>query len=119
VLAFDTAKLLSDPDHTRVGEAPVGAAPVPIAVVDAGRKVIAGNSNRFAASNAPQNLVVLDAAKMEAGTDAALGTIAAGSFPREMAVSADGHTLFLTNFGSNSLQLIDVDRLPLAPSRRQ
>jgi DNA-binding beta-propeller fold protein YncE len=93
--------------------------PVPIAVVDAGRKVIAGNSNRFAASNAPQNLVVLDAAKMEAGTDAALGTIAAGSFPREMAVSADGHTLFLTNFGSNSLQLIDVDRLPLAPSRRQ
>jgi DNA-binding beta-propeller fold protein YncE len=119
VLAFDTARLLSDPVHARIGEAPAGAAPVPIAVVDAGRKVIAGNSNRFADSNAPQSLVVLDAAKMEAGTDAALGAIPAGAFPREMALSADGHTLFLTNFGSNSLQVIDVDRLPLAPNRRQ
>jgi DNA-binding beta-propeller fold protein YncE len=114
VLAFDTAKLLSDADHARVGEASVGAAPVPIAVVDSGRKVVAGNSNRFGASTAAQSLVVLDAAKMEAGTDAVLGAIAAGAFPREMALSADGHTLFLTNFGSNSLQVIDVDRLPLA-----
>ena len=119
VLAFDTARLLSDPGHARVGEASVGAAPVPIAVVDAGRKVVAGNSNRFAASTAPQSLVVLDTAKMEAATDAALGAIAAGAFPREMALSADGHTLFLTNFGSNSLQVIDADRLPLAPNRQQ
>jgi DNA-binding beta-propeller fold protein YncE len=119
VLAFDTARLLSDAGHARVGEAPVGAAPVTIAVVDAGRKVVAGNSNRFAASTAPQSLVVLDTAKMEAGTDAALGAIAAGAFPREMALSADGHTLFLTNFGSNSLQVIDVDRLPLTPNRQQ
>jgi hypothetical protein len=36
-----------------------------------------------------------------------------------MALSADGHTLFLTNFGSNSLQVIDVDRLPLTPNRQQ
>lgn len=119
VLAFDTAKLLSDAGRARVGEASVGAAPVPIAVVDAGRKVVAGNSNRFAASTAPQSLVVLDTAKMEAGTGAALGAIDAGAFPREMALSADGHTLFLTNFGSNSLQVIDVDRLPLAPNRQQ
>ena len=119
VLAFDTAKLLSDAEHARVGEASVGTAPVPIAMVDAGRKVIAGNSNRFGASTAPQSLVVLDAAKMEAGTDAALGTIPAGAFPRELALSADGHTLFLTNFGSNTLQAIDVDRLPLAPTRQQ
>ena len=119
VLAFDTAKLLSDAGHARIGEAPAGAAPVPIAVVDAGRKVIAGNSNRFADSSAPQSLVVLDAAKMEAGTDAALGAIPAGAFPREMALSADGHTLFLTNFGSHTLQVIDVDRLPFAPNRQQ
>jgi DNA-binding beta-propeller fold protein YncE len=92
---------------------------VPIAVLDAGRKVVAGNSNRFADSTAPQSLVVLDTAKMEAATDAALGAIAAGAFPREMALSADGHTLFLTNFGSNSLQVIDADRLPLAPNRQQ
>src|ERR1039457_6502226 len=78
VLAFDTAKLLSDAGHARVGEASVGAAPVPIAVVDSGRKVVAGNSNRFGASTAAQSLLVLDAAKMEAGTDAVLGAITAG-----------------------------------------
>jgi hypothetical protein len=42
-----------------------------------------------------------------------LGIIPAGSFPREMAVSADGRTLFLTNFGSNSLQVMDVAHLPI------
>ena len=52
---------------------------------------------------------------------AQLGTRAAGAFPREMAVSADGSTLFLTNFGSKSLQVIDrcetidVKRLPVTP----
>ena len=55
-----------------------------------------------------------DAAKIEQGAAATLGTIPAGAFPREMAVSADGRTLFLTNFSSQSLQVIDVARLPLA-----
>jgi DNA-binding beta-propeller fold protein YncE len=117
VLAFDAAKLLADPTHARLGMAPVGPAPVPIAVVDDGRKVIAGNSNRFAASGTPESLVVLDTAKMQAGRDAGLGIIPAGVFPREMSVSTDGHTLFLTNFGSNSLQVIDIDRLPVNPVR--
>jgi DNA-binding beta-propeller fold protein YncE len=49
---------------------------------------------------------------------ATLGTIPAGAFPREMAVSADGRTLFLTNFGSQSLQAIDIGNLPIVPERR-
>jgi len=114
VLAFDTAKLLSDPGHARVGSAPVGSAPVPVALIEDGRKVVVGNSNRFAGSHGPQSLTVLDAARIEQGAAATLGTIPAGAFPREMAVSADGRTLFLTNFGSQSLQVIDVTHLPLA-----
>jgi len=118
VEVFDTSKLLSDPNHARVGMAPVGEAPVPIAVIDEGKKVVAGNSNRFGGGNAPQTLTVLDAAKMEQkGADASLGTIGAGAFPRELSVSADGHTLFLTNAGSSSLQVIDIDRLPVEPAR--
>ncbi|HEY1758948.1 MAG TPA: hypothetical protein VGG72_26480 [Bryobacteraceae bacterium] len=112
VVAFDTAKLLTDAEHSRIGEAPVGSAPVPIAVVDEGKKVVAGNSNRFARNNDPQSLVVLDAGKIKDGVDATRGMIPAGAFPREMSVSADGRTLFLTNFGSNSLQMMDVARLP-------
>jgi DNA-binding beta-propeller fold protein YncE len=119
VEVFDTAKLLSDPDHARVGMAPVGEAPVPVAVIDGGKKVVAGNSNRFAGGNAPQTLSVLDAAKLEQNglehkrPDALLGTIPTGAFPRELSVSADGHTLFLTNSGSSSLQVMDIDHLPV------
>lgn len=32
-----------------------------------------------------------------------------------MAVSSDQRTLFLTNFGSNSLQVLDIDHLPIDP----
>jgi DNA-binding beta-propeller fold protein YncE len=112
VLAFDSRKLLSEAEHSRVGMATVGAAPVPIAVVDGGRKVVAGNSNRFGGSGAGQDLVVLDAMKIQEGSAAALGTVSAGAFPRELRLSEDGRTLFLTNFGSDSLQVMDVRRLP-------
>jgi DNA-binding beta-propeller fold protein YncE len=118
VLTFDTAKLVSDPEHAKLGAVPVGPAPVPVAVIDGGRKVVAGNSNRFAGGNQPQNLTVMDAAKMQDGAAAVLGTIPAGAFPREMAVSTDGRTLFLSNFGSQSLQVIDIANLPVVPARQ-
>lgn len=70
--------------------------------------------SRFhAGGDAPESLVVLDAAKISQGIAAVMGTIPAGSFPREMAVSPDGRTLFLANFGSNSLQVLDIARLPI------
>jgi DNA-binding beta-propeller fold protein YncE len=119
VVAFDTSKLISDAAHAQVAKAPTGDAPVPVAVVDQGRKVIAGNSNRFAAGNAPQSLVVLSAANFDKGAGAVLGIIPAGAFPREMRVSADERTLFLTNFGSNSLQMLDISRLPIESKPQQ
>ena len=102
VLAFDTSRLISDPEHARLATVPVGAAPVPVAVIDGDRKVVAGNSNRIAGATEPQTLTVLDAGRMQEGVAATLGTIPVGAFPREMAVSADGRTLFVTNFGSRS-----------------
>jgi len=36
--------------------------------------------------------------------------IQAGAFPREMRLSPDGNTLFLTNSSSGSLQIIDLKR---------
>ena len=111
VAAFDAAKLISDPAHSRLGMAPVGAAPVPIAVLAGGKTVVAGNSNRFAGGNSAESLTVLDAAKIRGNQDAAIGSVPAGAFPRELRVSADGKTLYLTNFGSKSLQVMDVGRL--------
>jgi DNA-binding beta-propeller fold protein YncE len=119
VEVFDTSKLVSDPDHARLGVAPVGEAPVPVAVIDGGKKVVAGNSNRFGGRSSGETLSVLDAARMEQkGADAALGTIPSGAFPRELNVSADGHTLFLTNAGSKSLQVMDIDHLPVERPRK-
>jgi len=116
VLEFDTAKLVSDGAHAMVGMAPVGNAPVPVMVVDKGKRLVVGNSNRYEGKGAPESLVVLDAARIHEGISAVQGTVPAGSFPREMEVSADKRTLFLTNFGSNSLQVIVIAHLPIDPT---
>lgn len=115
VLEFDTAKLVSDGNHAMVGIAAVGDAPVPVMTVDKGRRLVVGNSNRFAGRGEPQSLTVLDTAKISGGMAAVQGIIPSGSFPREMAVSSDGRTLFVTNFGSNALQVLDIAHLPVDP----
>jgi len=120
VLAFDTAKLVGDPMHALLGWVRVGPAPVGVAVIDGGRKVVATNSNRFASrADDKQFLSVLDAAKLASGAAAEVGTIPAGAFPRELRVTADGKTLLLTNFNSSTLEIIDLERLPLelSPTR--
>jgi DNA-binding beta-propeller fold protein YncE len=49
---------------------------------------------------------------VNAGEAAKVGSIPTGAFPREMALTPDGRTIFLTNFTSKTLQAIDVARLP-------
>ena len=106
VLAFDTAKLVSDPDHARAGMATVGTAPVPVIVVNGGKTVVVGNSNRFDADQSKQQVLdVLTADPLKVS-----GHIPAGAFPREMRLSADGSTLFLTNFSSDTVQIVDLKR---------
>ena len=115
VLAFDTAKLVSDPKHARVGEVPVGSAPVGIGVTPDG-KVIATHSNRFAKEQkARQELTVIDGTRAKEGKAAVLGTIAAGIFPREVGLSPDGKTLFVGNYLSSELEIIDLARLAPKP----
>lgn len=106
VLAFDTAKLTADPDHARVGMATVGTAPVPVIVVNGGKTVVVGNSNRFDADQSKQQ--VLDV--LSADPLLVSGHVPAGAFPREMRLSGDGGTLFLTNFLSDTVQIVDLKR---------
>ncbi|HEU5451676.1 MAG TPA: beta-propeller fold lactonase family protein [Terriglobales bacterium] len=113
VMAFDTAKLLSDAEHARVASVSVGTAPVGIAVFDGGKRVIATNSNRFGQPTENQVLNVIDAEAALAGKAAILGTIEAGAFPREISLSRDGKILFVSNWMSNTVQVLDVARLPL------
>jgi DNA-binding beta-propeller fold protein YncE len=118
LLVFETNKLVAKPDSALLATVPVGTAPVGVAVIDGGHKIVVTNSNRFGGGpNDAQYLTVIDAAKVRLGKDAVLGTIAAGAFPREMRLTADGRTLLLTNFASRTLQIIDVARLPLQPPK--
>jgi DNA-binding beta-propeller fold protein YncE len=116
LLAFDTKKLLADPEHALTGRVPVGPAPVGVTLIDSGRFAIVANSNRFAGNDAAQSLTVIEVAKLGQGAGAAVSTIPAGSFPRELAVTADGHVLVLTNFASRTVELVDLTRLPVARS---
>src|ERR1043165_6802193 len=116
LLAFDTAKLLSDAEHARVGNVPVGSAPVGVAVVNGGRQVVITNSNRFSRDQtARQTLTVIDAARVGEGQAAIAGSVPAGIFPREFGQSPDGQTLYVANYNSNELEVIDLKRMPVGP----
>jgi DNA-binding beta-propeller fold protein YncE len=110
LLAFKTAQLLKDPAHALVATVPVGPAPVGLALIHQGTQIVVANSNRFAGGTSPQTVMLVDVQHALSGASAVLGSIAVGSFPREM--SLDGSTLLLTNYTSKTLSLIDLNRLP-------
>jgi DNA-binding beta-propeller fold protein YncE len=115
LLAFDARRLVSDTSHALLGRAEVGVAPVGIAVIDSGARVVVTSSNRFGGGvNDRQSLTVVDAGRLRAGSPAVIGTIPAGAFPRELRVTADGRTLYVTNFASRTLEMIDIARAPIA-----
>jgi len=112
LLAFDTGKFQTDAAHARVGTVPVGSAPVGVAVVNEGRQIVITNSNRFARDQtARQTLTLIDAARVGEGQAAIEGSVPAGIFPREFGHSSDGQTLFVSNYNSNELEVIDLKRL--------
>lgn len=114
VAGFDTAKLLQDPDHARIGWVPVGRAPVGLTITRDNKYVVISNSNRFGAdANSHQTLTVIDPKRAADGSAAVVGLIEAGAFPRQFGASPDGNTIFLANYLSNTLEIIDAEHLPL------
>jgi hypothetical protein len=110
LLAFKTALLVTDPVHAFVASIDVGPAPVGLALIHHDSEIIVADSNRFARGLSPQTLTLVDATRALMGRPALLGTLAVGSFPRELAL--DGPTLLVTNYTSASLSLIDLSQLP-------
>jgi YVTN family beta-propeller protein len=113
VEVFDTAKLLAGDDRARIATVPVGPSPVGIALVAGDKRLVVTNSARYASDRREnQSLSVIDTDKVASGAAAVVGSIPAGAFPRELTVTADGKTLLVTNFASNSIMLIDLARIP-------
>lgn len=109
LLAFDASRLVAHPSRALLGSVPVGPSPVGVAVFKHGRRVVVANSNRFAPDPLqPQTLTVVDARRLEHGGDAVMATVPAGAFPRELAVSPDGRTLFVANFLSSTIEVVGL-----------
>ncbi len=112
VLAFETADLTSGHDRTKPVRIPVGKSPVPIILTNDGRFALVGNSNRYSADvTRSSTLSVLDTSRVGTALNPVIGNIPCGAFPRNFCLGSDGRSLFLTNFQSASLQIIDSDRL--------
>ena len=112
VLAFDARRVVTDPEHALLARVPVGMEPVGVLPVNGGSTIVVANSHRFASdADGNQTLSIIDAARLGSGAAAVVGSIPAGAFPRELEVTSDGRTLLLTNFGSRTLELIDLARV--------
>jgi DNA-binding beta-propeller fold protein YncE len=109
VLAFSTAKLLTDPSDALISTTPVGTAPVGIQLFDNDKLIAVANSNRFTVGQTGTVSILnySDALKGDASA-ATLGTFPAGDFPRQWALSNSGQFLYLTEFSSNLIAIFQV-----------
>jgi len=114
---MDVAKILHGESDALVSEIHVGPAPIGVALVDDDRLALVTNSNRWGKEQKPQTVEVVDIAGHRRRKPIVLGKIPVGIFPRDLAVSRDGRTAIVSNFGSNSLTLLDVSKLRALMSR--
>jgi DNA-binding beta-propeller fold protein YncE len=112
LLGFSAALLRSDPAHALIARVWVGEAPVGLALVDHGGRIVVADSNRFLAPGVTSNLAVVNVGAALAGKPALAGLLPAGQFPREMAPEPGGRTLLVTNFNSGQVELVNVAGLP-------
>ena len=108
VLAFSTALLESNAGKALLGYASTGGdAPVGLALLHDDKFLAVANSNRFNPENVgTTNATILSVANPAAAS--VVETIATGNFPREIIVGPDDATLYLTNYLSDTLQVIQT-----------
>lgn len=105
VLAFSTALLESNPDDSLLGYAGTGGtAPVGICLFHNDELLAVANSNRFGTGTANATILYV----VSPASASVVNTTGTGLFPREISVGADDATLYLTNFGSDMLQVIQT-----------
>lgn len=105
VLAFSTGMLELAPANALLGYADTGGtAPVGIALLNSDTLLAVANSNRFNAGVA--NAAILSVAYPPAAS--VVQTVTTGLFPREITTGSDDATLYLTNYDSNTLEVIST-----------
>jgi DNA-binding beta-propeller fold protein YncE len=106
VLAFSTGMLEFNPGNALVSYASTGGtAPVGIRLFDNDQLLAVANSNRFG-TGAAANATILSVAVPASAS--VLQTVQTGLFPREIWLGSDDATLYLTNYSSDTLQVIST-----------
>ena len=112
LLAYSAAKLISDPGHALIARVALGQAPLGMAMVDNGKRMVIADSNRGGVAGSVPSLAVVDVSKALARQPALIGLIGSGTTPREFALEPNGTTLLVTNTDSRQVQAVDVTHLP-------
>ena len=104
ILEFDPHRLEKDPEHSLIRSfVSGGTAPVGVQLFMSDRFLAVANSNRFAEGNG--NVAIFNVAS---NSEEKPQILSAGGFPRNISLSADGSTLYLTNYKSRSLQVLKL-----------
>ncbi|KAH8671715.1 cytochrome cd1-nitrite reductase-like protein [Xylariales sp. PMI_506] len=117
LLAYDVALLATNETAalgSLVSRAQTGTSPVSIAFV--GSQVLTADSNRFDYANTSTGITVVDSALAlnEGPTHVFAGPssqIAAGAFPREIAVSPSQRRMLISNYDSGFIQVVNTTGL--------
>lgn len=113
LLAFNATKLAANMSDALIASVQVGTSPIGLTFVQNERLILTADSNRFNYTNATTGISVVDVqAVLNGSSQSALGRVSTGFFSREFAVSRDGQTVLVSEYGSNRIQAIDVSTLP-------
>jgi DNA-binding beta-propeller fold protein YncE len=110
LLGFSAVALPRDPAHALVSVTRVGAQPLGLAVVDAGRGVLVADSNLSDAPRARSGVSVIYTAS--SGNPTLLGSILAGKFSDAISVAPTDDLALVTNSGTRQLEALAIQRLP-------
>ncbi len=109
--AFDAAKLRTTPPKALIASLEVGQAPVGLLACADGEHVVVANSNRFNPNATSSTLTVVDAKAFLSGATVQTLTLDTGAFPREITESTANGEIYVTNFASDTVEVIPAGML--------
>jgi serine/threonine-protein kinase len=111
LLAFDTAKMLSDPEHALIARVDICSNPIGESFAANHTRVVAACSDLDQNKNGKPGVAIVNTQAALAGSDKAYtGMVLTGGLPRQFTVRGDA--LMVTNYGAGQLHAIDVNDLP-------
>ena len=112
LLGFSATVLRTDPAHALVARVNVGPAPIGLALVNGGSRILVANSNLYGQHGVSTSISVISTSAALGRRPALLGQISTGLLPRQFGLVPDGKIVLVTNSGSGQVQAIDLSTLP-------